>query len=101
MPIPVIMYQQDMEGKTIDKVAGQVDILPTLYDLFGIKSSTYFGESMLNGKEGRALILKGDYGSQMKINAEGKVEEFSPKDQREIDLSDQVIITDYFKQSGD
>ncbi|PJN89162.1 LTA synthase family protein [Bacillus sp. mrc49] len=100
MPIPVIIYQQDMEGKTIDKVAGQVDILPTLYDLFDIQSSSYFGESMLNGKAGRALILKGDYGSQMKINAEGKVEEFSPKDQREIDLSDQVIITDYFKQSG-
>ncbi|MCK1994481.1 LTA synthase family protein [Peribacillus muralis] len=101
MPIPVIIYQQDMEGKTIEKVAGQVDILPTLYDLFDIKSSTYFGESMLNGEKGGALILKGDYGSQMKINAEGRVEEISPKDQKEIDLSDQVIITDYFKQARD
>ncbi|MGE7875987.1 LTA synthase family protein [Peribacillus muralis] len=100
MPIPVIMYQQDMEGKTIEKVAGQVDILPTLYDLFDIKSSTYFGESMLNGEAGGALIMKGDYGSQMKINAAGRVEEFSPKDQKEIDLSDLVILTDYFKRSG-
>ncbi|WP_285767877.1 LTA synthase family protein [Peribacillus sp. SI8-4] len=98
MPIPVIIYQQDMEGKTIDKVAGQVDILPTLYDLFDIKSSSYFGQSMLNGEKGSALILKGDYGTQMKINAAGKVEKITPKDQKEMDLSDQVILTDYFKQ---
>ncbi|MDQ7861602.1 hypothetical protein RCO48_13155 [Peribacillus frigoritolerans] len=58
MPIPVIIYQEDMEGRTIDKVAGQIDILPTLYDLFNIKSSSYFGESMLDGEEGDALILK-------------------------------------------
>lgn len=98
MPIPVIIYQEDMEGRTIDKVAGQIDILPTLYDLFNIKSSSYFGESMLDGEEGDALILKGDYGSQMKINGEGKVEGFSPEDQKEIDLSDQVIRSDYFKK---
>ncbi|CRH73292.1 Uncharacterised protein [Chlamydia trachomatis] len=53
---------------------------------------------MLDGEEGDALILKGDYGSQMKINGEGKVEGFSPKDQKEIDLSDQVIRSDYFKK---
>jgi phosphoglycerol transferase MdoB-like AlkP superfamily enzyme len=100
MPIPVIIYQEDMEGRTIDKVAGQIDILPTLYDLFNIKSSSYFGESMLNGQEGDALVLKGDYGSQMKINGEGKVDGFSPVDQKEIDLSDQVIRSDYFKQIG-
>jgi phosphoglycerol transferase MdoB-like AlkP superfamily enzyme len=98
MPTPVIIYQEDMEGRTIDKVAGQIDILPTLYDLFNIKSSSYFGESMLDGEEGDALILKGDYGSQMKINGEGKVEGFSPEDQKEIDLSDQVIRSDYFKK---
>ncbi|MCY9005298.1 LTA synthase family protein [Peribacillus frigoritolerans] len=98
MPIPVIIYQEEMEGRTIDKVAGQIDILPTLYDLFNIKSSSYFGESMLDGEEGDALILKGDYGSQMKINGEGKVEGFSPEDQKEIDLSDQVIRSDYFKK---
>jgi phosphoglycerol transferase MdoB-like AlkP superfamily enzyme len=98
MPIPVIIYQEDMEGRTIDKVGGQIDILPTLYDLFNIKSSSYFGESMLDGEEGDALILKGDYGSQMKINGEGKVEGFSPEDQKEIDLSDQVIRSDYFEK---
>ncbi|CAH0238843.1 Lipoteichoic acid synthase 2 [Peribacillus sp. Bi96] len=99
MPIPVIIYQEDMEGRTIDKVAGQVDILPTLYDLFNIKSFSYFGESMLNGEEGGALILKGDYGSQMKINGEGKAVELLPEDQREINLSDQVIRSDYFDQT--
>ncbi|RRN74912.1 LTA synthase family protein [Peribacillus simplex] len=101
MPIPLIIYQEDMEGRTINKVGGQVDILPTLYDLLNIKSSSYFGESMLNGEDGEALILKGDYGSQMKINGEGKVEGFSPEDQKEVDLSDQVIRTDYFKQTKD
>ncbi|MGE7761834.1 LTA synthase family protein [Peribacillus sp. NPDC097895] len=101
MPIPVIIYQEDMEGRTIDKVAGQVDILPTLYDLFNIKSFSYFGGSMLNGEEGDALILKGDYGSQMKINGKGKAVEFLPEDQKEIDLSDQVIRSDYFNQTKD
>ncbi|MFE4129381.1 LTA synthase family protein [Peribacillus sp. YIM B13482] len=101
MPIPLIIYQEGMEGRTINKVGGQVDILPTLYDLLNIKSSSYFGESMLNGEDGDALILKGDYGSQMKINGKGKVEGFSPEDQKEVDLSDQVIRTDYFKQTKD
>ncbi|MDM5451390.1 LTA synthase family protein [Peribacillus simplex] len=101
MPIPLIIFQEDMEGRTINKVGGQVDILPTLYDLLNIKSSSYFGESMLNGEDGDALILKGDYGSQMKINGKGKVEGFSPEDQKEVDLSDQVIRTDYFKQTKD
>jgi len=34
----------------------------------------------------------------MKINGEGRAEGFSPQDQKEIDLSDQVIRSDYFKK---
>lgn len=45
MPIPLIIFQEDMEGRTINKVGGQVDILPTLYDLLNIKSSSYFGRA--------------------------------------------------------
>ncbi|WMX55486.1 LTA synthase family protein [Peribacillus sp. R9-11] len=101
MPIPVIIYQEDIQGRTIDKVAGQVDILPTLYDLLGIQSSSFFGETMLNGEEGEALILKGDYGAQMKINGKGRVEEFLPEDQKDVDMSDQVIRSDYFNQTID
>ncbi|OOE14433.1 LTA synthase family protein [Fictibacillus arsenicus] len=52
--IPLFIHAPGIEAKEIDKTGGQIDIMPTLLDLFGIDEQKYhhMGHNLLNDQEG-------------------------------------------------
>lgn len=57
--VPLWIYTgSQLEGRTVDKVGGQIDILPTILDLMGIDHPYLLGNSLL--VEGTGSCLKRD-----------------------------------------
>ena len=85
-----------MEGKTIDTIGGQVDILPTLSYLFGVDSSKYdnstLGRNLLNTNKSFAVL------STRKIISTGLSEEEQQYMIDSLDLSDKLIRSNYFRK---
>ena len=84
------------EGKTIDTIGGQVDILPTLSYLFGVDSSKYdnstLGRNLLNTNKNFAVL------STRKIISTGLSEEEQQYMIDSLDLSDKLIRANYFRK---
>lgn len=96
LKVPLIIYSKGMEGKTIDTIGGQVDILPTLSYLFGVDSSKYdnstLGRNLLNTNKSFAVL------STRKIISTGLSEEEQQYMIDSLDLSDKLIRSNYFRK---
>lgn len=58
--VPLWIYTgSELEGRTIDKVGGQIDILPTILDLYGINHPYALGNSLLVEDDGSCLKRDG------------------------------------------
>jgi phosphoglycerol transferase MdoB-like AlkP superfamily enzyme len=60
--VPLIIHVPDEELKgNISKVAGQVDVLPTLLNLLGERPKYYFGNDLLNTENNLVVLRDGSY----------------------------------------
>lgn len=96
LKVPLIIYSKDLQGKTIDTIGGQVDILPTLSYLFGVDKSKYedstLGRNLLNTNKSFAIL------STRKVISVGLSEDEENHMLESLDLSDKLIRANYFKK---
>ncbi|MEL4106620.1 LTA synthase family protein [Oscillospiraceae bacterium WX1] len=61
--IPYIIYMPELEGAKIDKIGGQVDMLPTLAFLLGLDENDYsknfMGRNLFGGYDGTVILSDG------------------------------------------
>jgi len=89
--IPFIVHVPDMQGKVIDTVGGQVDMMPTLAYLLGIDKTEYsrlvMGRNLFSDSPGAAILSDG--------SVVGNKEDGSHLVQA-LETSDLIIRGDYF-----
>lgn len=96
--IPLIIYHKGMQGREIALTGGQIDTMPTVAYLMGIKEDSYqnsvFGRNLLNTKKNFAILSNRQY---MGV-AENSTD---PEHQiKGLDIADLVIRKNYFKEAG-
>ena len=93
----LIMYNPSIEKTVINKVVAGIDLLPTVYNLFGIDydSRLFMGKDIFSDTEGLAILSdrswvsdKGTYNSVSKKFTK-KVDEDVPKEY--IDKMNQIV----------
>ncbi|MEN8908115.1 MAG: LTA synthase family protein [Clostridiales bacterium] len=115
--VPLLIYLPDNEEvKKYDKICGQIDVLPTLTNLFGIKSNYVFGKDLLNEEEDIIQFTNGNYtngktiyinstsryydlDSGYEVNPTKKFEKYSKKVKDDLFLSNTIVennLLEYF-----
>ena len=109
--IPVMLYTQDLPPSVNSMITGQIDFMPTILNLLGIKSSFCLGKDMLNTKYGYVVLRNGSvitddftYVSSEKIVYDllgnpidsPKFNDILENLQKDITISDLILIKDYF-----
>lgn len=109
-----ILYNSKMKKVTVDKVGSQIDVMPTLYNLFGLKydSRLLIGKDILSTEEGLAMFStrswvtnKGKYyASQHKFVPnegedipEGYADLMNQIVSGKISMSDNIMSYNYYK----
>lgn len=96
--IPLIIYHKGMNGREIAITGGQIDTMPTVAYLMGIKEDSYqntvFGRNLLNTKKDFAVLSNRLYIGKATNNddIENQI--------KGIDIADLVIGKNYFKEAG-
>jgi uncharacterized sulfatase len=93
--IPLIIYQSSLQqGKTIETVGGQIDVMPTVAYLMGIDPKTYqntaMGRNLLNTKKSFAVLRN----ARVLGNPNGQDKAHAVKG---LEIADQIIRGNYFK----
>lgn len=114
-----ILWNSKTPTKEIDKVGSQIDVLPTLYNLFGIEydSRLIIGKDILSTEDGLAIFNDrswvSDYGTYFAAKnkfvakdgveiPEGYVEKMNKIVANKINMSKLIIENDYYKKvAGD
>ena len=103
VPVPLLLYQKGLTGKTFKTYGGQVDFLPTITHLMAIDSSKHpyaMGQNLLTTENDFALIPSGDYITQAARVTPEKVETtLSSFDQQTLKVADLIIKTNFCAQS--
>lgn len=109
---PFFIYDGGNTSKNIKGANSQLDILPTILNLFGINynENNYIGRDILNPKydplvffpdgswyDGSTYVENGEYSSGKRIK-QNKIEEYNKLVKRKMILNDAVIKSDYFKE---
>lgn len=96
--IPLIIYHKGMNGREIVITGGQIDTMPTVAYLMGIKEDSYqntvFGRNLLNTKKDFAVLSNKQYVGEAASNDELQ------NQIKGIDLADLIIRKNYFKEQG-
>jgi len=96
--IPLIIYHKGMKGREVAITGGQIDTMPTVAYLMGIKENSYqdtvFGRNLLNTKKDFAVLSNRSYMGEAANTAE------LTNQIKGIDISDLVIRKNYFKEAG-
>lgn len=107
---PFMIYHNGEIKKTVRNVNSQLDILPTVLNLFGITyyPNNYIGRDILSNNydplvffsdgswyNGQTYVTNGEYYSGRKISDE-KLEKYNRIVKRKMSLNDAVIKSDYF-----
>lgn len=114
--VPLWIFNGEAEDvKDIDKIGGQIDILPTILDLMGLSHPYSLGKSLLNENPGYVvkrdgtLILEGHYYDNLekalydtqtkkKVENSSIMSEISDK-QNELAVSDLILKKDLLKSN--
>jgi lipoteichoic acid synthase len=92
--IPFLLYKKGMQGKRIEKLGGQIDVLPTITSLMGVDKAEYentaMGRNLLNTKKNYVVLNDGTFVAP-------KSEE-SQKDHalEGHDIADKIIRSNYY-----
>lgn len=96
LKVPLIIYSKDLQGKTVDTIGGQVDLLPTLSYLFGSKEEDYLytsvGRNLLNTEKNFAVLSTG------KVVSKDMDEAQQQNMLKSIEISDKIIRGNFFKK---
>jgi lipoteichoic acid synthase len=91
--VPFIIYSKGLEGKKIETIGGEIDILPTISYLMGVDEAKYIdtamGRNLLKTNKSFAALSPWKYVGSEKDKAsaiEG------------ITIADKIITSDYFKK---
>ncbi|MDD6794840.1 MAG: LTA synthase family protein [Clostridiaceae bacterium] len=94
MQVPLLIVGNDMPSKTIDKVGGHIDIMPTVSYLLGVSpNGTQMGRNLLN-TDRDASVIKGG------IVVGNPTEEEREKLKQAYDVADYLIKNNYFEKSN-
>jgi lipoteichoic acid synthase len=92
--IPLLIYKSDLKGEQIDKIGGEIDILPTLGYLMGIEEKelekTAMGRSLLKTRRSFAVLNDGTFVSS---NPDDNLKAHALKG---LDIADKIIRSNYF-----
>ena len=97
--IPLVIYNNELEGKTFSMYGGQVDTLPTLAYLFGVPKENYsssltLGRNLLNTNKSYVLL------SNRELLQTGLTDEEQIKIKSLIDISDKMIRGNYYRNEA-
>lgn len=93
--IPLLIYSPGLEGREINTIGGQVDVLPTLSYLFGVDEKQYentaIGRNLLKTQKNFAVL------ADKKFVGEGTESE-KEHAIKGLDIADLLIKSNYFKK---
>lgn len=93
--IPLIMYEKDLNGETINTIGGQIDLMPTLAYLMGVNKEDYeqtaMGRNLLNTNKNFAVLANGKYIGD-KTSDKEELEAING-----LDIADKLLRSNYFK----
>ncbi|MDS0524385.1 LTA synthase family protein [Clostridium sp. SHJSY1] len=98
--VPLIIYNKDIQGKTLSVKGGQIDTLPTIAYLFGAPKESYssiltIGRNLLNTDKSYALL------SNYELMQDGLSTEEQEKIKSMITISDKMIRGNYYRDEAD
>lgn len=113
----LIMYNPSIEKTVIDKVIGSIDILPTIYNLYGLEydSRLLIGTDIFSESEGLVILSdrswitnKGKYNSVTKKFTktteeelpENYIEKMNTKVYQKFSMSSLILDNNYYKKLG-
>ena len=110
--VPFFIFCPTLEPQTVTKVTGAIDIVPTITNLFGIKSEYYLGNDAFDPSyKGFVHFPDGSwYDGEIFYTPSTDISSFTPEEQEYItqiskniieinEINDCVVISDYFKKS--
>ncbi|MDP4093220.1 MAG: LTA synthase family protein [Bacillota bacterium] len=92
--VPFIIYQDKLQGRVMDTIGGEIDILPTISYLMGVDENsienTAMGRNLFNTGKNFAVMVDGTY-----------IGDSTDKKQKQHDINglgvaDKIICSDYF-----
>lgn len=99
--VPFIIFNPLIRGERLNKIGGQIDILPTIAHLMNLDTQVKYmlGTSLFRQDGGWALLPKGDYRRKALIIT--KNGEYLRNDSREhmLDISELMIRGNFFSRS--
>jgi len=86
--VPLIIHSPGIEAKTISTTAGQIDIMPTVLNLYGIKTPYAMGRDILSTDYGYALLRNGTVitDKYIFINSSGEI--YDKKTGEKLDINE-------------
>lgn len=105
---PFIIWNNGIEGKDIDLMVDTADILPTIFNMFGIKYNPnyYSGEDIFASNRDNFVYFENNVfydgnifydESYIPSSNEQYINEVLLKIKNKININDKIIISDYFK----
>jgi lipoteichoic acid synthase len=91
--IPLLLYNKDLKPEEFDGIGGQIDLMPTLCYLMGVKKSKYentvMGKNLINTKYSYALLQDGTIDGNIDSSKKEIVKSG-------LDVADKIIRGNYF-----
>jgi len=98
-PVPLLIYADELSGKTVDTYGGQIDFLPTISHIMGIEQEKHpyaMGNNLLTVQEGFALVPQGDYNDEPVRVSSDKIDfSLNTFDQETLKVADLMIKTNF------
>jgi phosphoglycerol transferase MdoB-like AlkP superfamily enzyme len=111
--IPCFIYSKDIEPQTVEKICTNIDLLPTVINMFGIENpGTYIGNDIFDSEsEGIAYLPSFDWKTEKCLYINGSVaenytdeeisdeyiDEINQRVEKQTDVNNLVLYTEYFK----
>lgn len=96
--LPLLIYHPSLEGGRLNQMGGQVDILPTVHHLLGLKTdprAAYrVGRNLFSSPRGFAVLRNQQY-----VADDRPAEDIQHHRQRGTEISDKVIQGNFFPES--
>jgi lipoteichoic acid synthase len=113
--LPCFIYSKDITPQTVEKTCSNIDLLPTLLNMFGIENpNVYIGNDIFDSEsEGIAYLPSFDWKTDKCMYVNGSVvenytdeeiskeyiDEINQRVETQIDVNNLVLYTEYFKKN--
>lgn len=98
-PVPLLIYADELSGKTFETYGGQIDFLPTISHIMGIEQEKHpyaMGNNLLTVQESFALVPQGDYNNEpVRVSSDRIDFSLNIFDQETLKVADLMIKTNF------